>query len=130
MPANQDDTPTPLSRYSSSENVLRLDGGSNSASSVAEKTMMFELTANIKNNRNSSSPKPKTNGNSDGQRSPRFSSSPRRNNIQENKKQTNENNTSNKNLSNGDDKSSNFQDLLTQQLLANKSWSEIMDTES
>lgn len=129
MPANQDDTPTPLSRYSSSENVLRLDGGSNPSGSVAEKALAFELTANIQNSRNTS-PRPKSNGTSDGQRSPRYSSSPRRNNIQENKKQTNENNTSIKNLSNGDDKSSNFQDLITQQLLANKSWGEIMDSES
>lgn len=128
MPANQDDAPTPLSRYSSSENVLRLDGGSNSSGSVAEKAMMFELTANIQNSRNTS-PMPKSNGTSDDQRSPRFSSSPRRN-KKENKKQTNEKNSSVKNLSNGDDKSSNFQDLLTQQLLANKSWSELMDSES
>lgn len=128
MPANLDDTPTPLSRYSSSENVLRLDGGSNPSGSVAEKTMMFELTANIQNSRNGS-PRSKTNGTSDGQKSPRFSSSPRRNNTQENKKPTNENSTDIKNLSNGDDKSNNFQDLLTQQLLANKSWSELMDSE-
>lgn len=125
MPANLDDTPTPLSRYSSSE-CLRLDGGSNPSGSVAEKAMMFELTANIQNSRNGS---PRSNGTSDGQKSPRFSSSPRRNNTQANKKQTNENSTSIKNLTNEDDKSNNFQDLLTQQLLANKSWSEIMDSE-
>ncbi|XP_055299658.1 tudor and KH domain-containing protein homolog isoform X2 [Sitodiplosis mosellana] len=129
VPANQDDAPTPLSRYSSSENVLRLDGGSNPTGSVAEKAMMFELTANIQNSRNTS-PMPKSNGSSsDGQRSPRFSSSPRRNNIQK-KKATKEKNNSVKNLSNGDDKSGNFQELLTQQLLANKSWSELMDSES
>lgn len=129
MPANQDDAPTPLSRYSSSENVLRLDGGSNSSGSVAEKAMMFELTANIQNSRNTS-PMPKSNGTSDDQRSPRFSSSPRRNNSQEKKMQTKEKTGSVKNLSNGDDKSKNFQDLLAQQLLANKSWSELMDSES
>lgn len=114
VPANMDDTPTPLSRYSSSESVLRLDGGSNPVGSVAEKAMMFELTEQMQNSRKTS-PRPKSNGTSDGQKSPRFSSSPRANN---------------KNISYGDDKSNSFQDLLTQQLLENKSWGEIMDAES
>lgn len=127
LPANQDDTPTPLSRYSSSESVLRLDGGSNPSGSVAEKAMMFELTASMQNNRQS--PKPKLNGRNDGQKSPaRFSTSPRRSHHNEAQK---ESNGSIRNVTNnGDDKTTNFQDMLTQQMMTNRSWSEIMDAES
>lgn len=128
VPANQDDTPTPLSRYSSSESVLRLDGGNSSSSgSVAEKAMMFELTASMQNNR--TSPMPRTNGISDGQKSPsRFSSSPRRGDlVNDAQKQSNGNI---KNVTNGDDKTTNVQDLLTQKMLTNRSWGDIMDTES
>lgn len=120
VPANIDDTPTPLSRYSSSENVLRLDGGSNSDGSVAEKARMFELTASLQNNRNTPSPRPKSNGH----KSPmRFSSSPRRSEPE--KDIPTDTNGTIKTVSN-----SNFQDMITQQLLANKSWGEIMDTET
>lgn len=120
VPANIDDTPTPLSRYSSSESVLRLDGGSNSEGSVAEKARLFELTASLQNSRNTPSPRPKSNGH----KSPsRFLSSPRRNEPEKDTPKE-----SNGNIKNGS--SSNFQDMLTQQLLANKSWSEIMDAES
>lgn len=127
VPANQDDTPTPLSRYSSSESVLRLDGGSNPSASVAEKAMMFELTANMQSNR--LSPKPKSNGTSDGRISPaRFSSSPRRTLLNEQPKESIE---SVKNVTNGsDDKNTNFQDMLTQQMMTNRSWADIMDAES
>lgn len=116
MPSNQDDTPTPLSRYSSSESVLRLDGGS--SGSVAEKALMFELTAHIQNNRNS--PKLHPNGTNDGQRTPsRFS--PRKTLPNENLK----------NAENGtEEKSNNVQDLLTEQMLGNRSWADIMDAES
>lgn len=128
VPANQDDTPTPLSRYSSSESVLRLDGGSNPSASVAEKAMMFELTANMQNS-NRLSPKPKSNGTSDGRKSPaRFSASPRKTLANEEAK---ENKESVKTVTNGsDDKNTNFQDMLTQQLMTNRSWADIMDAES
>lgn len=116
VPSNQDDTPTPLSRYSSSENVLRLDGGS--SGSVAEKALAFELTAQIQNSRNSPC-KLQANGTSDGQRSPRFS--PRKTLSPDSEKR----------VGNGtEDKSNNVQELLTQQMLGNRSWGEIMDTES
>lgn len=130
VPANQDDTPTPLSRYSSSESVLRLDGGSNSSGSVAEKAMMFELTANMQNSRNNS-PKLKSNGIADGQKSPlRFSASPRRNLPSEAPK---ENGSVKNHTNDNDDKNTNFQDMLTQQMTngyGEKLWSEIMDAES
>lgn len=127
--ANQDDAPTPLSRYSSSESVLRLDG-SNSSGSVAEKAMMFELTANMQSSR--LSPKPRSN---DGQSSPaRHSPSPRphhQSNDSPAKTETNGNvKHSTMNGSGGDDKQTNFQDMLTQQIIANRNWGDIMDTES
>lgn len=52
VPDNHISTPKPLSRYSSSESVVRSEGGGSSSShsgSVAEKTMAFELTANLQN---------------------------------------------------------------------------------
>lgn len=118
VPSNQDDVPTPLSRYSSSENVLRLDGGS--SGSVAEKALMFELTAHIQNSRNSS-PKLQPNGKSDGQKSPsRFS--PRKTlAIDENPKIT---------VNGAENKNKNVQDMLEQQMLGNRSWGDIMDAES
>lgn len=126
VPANQDDAPTPLSRYSSSESVLRLDGVSNSSASVAEKAMMFELTANMQNNR--LSPRPKSNGLNDDRKSPsRLSPSPRKNQTIE---EQNESNGSIKNFTSDhcDDKNANFQEVLTQQM--NRSWADIMDDES
>lgn len=122
VPANQDDAPTPLSRYSSSESVVRLDGGPNTSGSVAEKAMMFELTANMQNSRYS--PKPKSNGTSDGQKSPaRFSSSPRR--TQTNDSTQKEQAT----VNSGDEKQTNFQDMLNEHIM-NRSWGDIMDSES
>lgn len=54
LPDNHsNDAPLPLSRYSSSDSVLRLDGGNSHTGSVAEKAMMFELTASLHNNSNS-----------------------------------------------------------------------------
>lgn len=126
VPANIDDTPTPLSRYSSSESVLRLDGGSSSDGSVAEKARMFELTASLQNSRNTPSPRP----NSNGHKSPsRFSSSPRKSEPEKDAQKENNGNVKNV-LIGGEEKSSNFQDMLTQQLLSNKTWAEIMDNES
>lgn len=138
VPANLDDTPTPLSRYSSSESVLRLDGSSNSSGSVAEKTMMFELTANMQSSRLSPSPKPRS---TDGQSSPtRNSPSPRPRNQSNDSpakkekknsvKQPTVNGSADDKQTNGDDKQTNFQDMLTQQIMANRNWGDIMDAES
>lgn len=129
VPANQDDAPTPLSRYSSSESVLRMDGNSNSSGSVAEKTMMFELTANMQSNR--LSPKPRS---IDGQLSParRHSPSPRPNHKSKDsaiQKETN-GNVKHSTVNGSDDKQTNFQDMLTEQMMANRNWGDIMDTES
>ena len=128
LPTNQDDAPTPLSRYSSSESVLRLDGSSNSSGSVAEKTLMFELTANMQSNR--LSPKPRSN---DGQSSPkRHSPSPRPHpqpNDSPAKKEKN-GNVKNTTMNGSDDKQTNFQDMLSHQMIANRNWGDIMDTES
>lgn len=129
VPANQDDAPTPLSRYSSSESMLRLDGSSNSSSSVAEKAMMFELTANMQSNRLSPKPRP-----IDGTSSPsRHSPSPRpHHQSNDSSVQTEKNgNAKHSTTTNGtDDKQTNFQDMLTQQMMANRNWGDIMDTES
>lgn len=128
VPANIDETPSPLSRYSSSESVLRLDGGSDPNGSVAEKARMFELTANLQNSRNTPSPNPRSNGSHSRHKSPSlFSSSPRRSEpLQDIKKDDIITNS----LSNGiEDKNSQFKDMLTQQLLANKSWADLMDGE-
>lgn len=133
VPANQDDAPTPLSRYSSSESMLRLDGGSNSSGSVAEKTMMFELTASMHSSRLSPKPRP-----IDGTSSParHHSPSPRSNNHHQNNEspvKTETNGTVKHPPVNGggsDVKQTNFQDLLTQQMMANRNWGDIMDTES
>lgn len=127
VPANQDDVPTPLSRYSSSESVLRLDGSSNSSSSVAEKTMMFELTANMQSSR--LSPKPRS---IDGQMSPaRHSPDPRPNHQNDTSIQKEKNgNVKHSTMNGSDDKQTNFQDMLTQQMIANRNWGDIMDTES
>lgn len=133
MPANLDDTPTPLSRYSSSESVVRLDGNSsNSSGSVAEKTMMFELTANMQSSR--LSPKPRT---SDGQTSPtRNSTSPRPQHQQPNgspvKKERKRKAKQQQSAVNGssDEKQTNFQDLVAQQTIGNRNWGDIMDAES
>lgn len=125
VPDNQDDVPTPLSRYSSSESVLRLDGGDTSSNgSVAEKAMMFELTAHIQNTRNS----PRSSApNGDGHRSPsKFSPSPRKQKTEKQKP-----NKAAKELNGSavaEPKAYNFQE--TQQLLMNQSWGDIMDAES
>lgn len=129
VPANQDDAPTPLSRYSSSESVLRLDGNSTSSGSVAEKAMMFELTANMQSNR--LSPKPHS---IDGQLSParRHSPSPRPNHKSNDSPIQKERNGNVKHstVNGSDDKQTNFQDMLTEQMIANRNWGDIMDTES
>lgn len=129
VPANLDDTPTPLSRYSSSESVVRLDGSSNSSGSVAEKTMMFELTANMQSSR--LSPKPRS---SDGQTSPtRNTPSPRPqhqpNDTPAKKEKKRKSKQSAVNGS-SDEKQTNFQDLVAQQTIGNRNWGDIMDAES
>lgn len=125
VPANQDDAPSPLSRYSSSESILRLDGSSNSSGSVAEKTMMFELTANMQSP-SRLSPKPQSN---DGQSSPARQQSPTpAPRTKKEKKSKAKHATTN---GSSDDKQTNFQDMLTeQQILANRNWGDIMDAES
>lgn len=132
VPTNQDDAPTPLSRYSSSESMLRLDGGSNSSGSVAEKTMMFEMTANMHSSRLSPKPRPV-----DGTSSPaRHSPSPKPNNhhhpSDDSPAKTEKNGSVKHSTINGSDdsKQTNFQDLLTQQMMVNRNWGDIMDTES
>lgn len=120
VPTNHLCVETPLSRYSSSENVLRLDGGSSNNSSVAEKAMMFELQANLQLNGGSS---PKSNhGNSNGQPLPKVKPSPRKN-RHANEKENNGNiqNMSQANESNGSNQPN---------LLGNRSWAEIMEAES
>lgn len=129
VPANLDDTPTPLSRYSSSESVVRLDGSSNSSGSVAEKAMMFELTANMQSNR--LSPKPRS---SNGQTSPaRNSPSPRphpQTNDSPAKKEKKRSAKPTTMNGNSDEKQTNFQDMVTQQTIGNRKWGDIMDAES
>lgn len=137
VPTNIDDMPSPLSRYSSSESVLRLDGGSDPNGSVAEKARMFELTANLQNSRNTPSPNPRANGYHARHKSPsEFSLSSRSNDSVQDEQNENNVNTeieyNKKNAPNGieEKNSSNFQDLLTEQLLMNKSWADLMDSES
>lgn len=113
-------TETPLQRYSSSENVLRLDGGTtNYGGSVAEKAMMFELTANLQSNGAGTSPNSKMNGSLNGQRSP--VKTPRKNR----KKGEKENNGNVQNLSHSTE-TNNAQ----RNLLGNRSWAEIMEAEA
>lgn len=145
IPDNHISTPKPLSRYSSSESVLRSDGGSSSHSgSVAEKTMMFELAASLQNdssNNGSVSPR---------QRSPAKSSSTpehkKSNGFTESCQKTNDTNIQNtlKTPSlngvtstpkaevpiTGKPDSANNNGFSAVESLANRSWSEIMEVES
>lgn len=144
VPDNHISTPKPLSRYSSSESVLRSDGGSSSHSgSVAEKAMMFELTANLQNNSSNGSISPR-------HRSPaKFSSTPEHkksngssemcqesngNNIQNTLKKSMPNqvtSTPNKELSiTTKPNNTNSNGFSAVESVANRSWSEIMEAES
>lgn len=145
VPDNHICTPKPLSRYSSSESVLRSDGGSSSHSgSVAEKALMFELTANLQNNSGS-------NGSiSPRHRSPaKFSLTPehkKSNGSSETCLESNENNILNtlkKSLPNNVTSTPNKELPITikpnntnnngfsaVESVANRSWSEIMEAES
>lgn len=126
VPLNHTDTPTPLSRYSSSDSVLRLDGSSNIVGSVAEKAMMFELTANLQ-----ASPK-KINGNNNSPiPSPKQKISPRKRRFAANTEKQTENNENIKNTANvADHKAvpSSVQDLLDD--MAKQSWSDLVEAES
>lgn len=116
--------PKPLSRYSSSDSVLRLDSGSNHSGSVAEKAMMFELTANLQNQ---NSPN-KTNGSRSPVPSPKMS--PRKKRTAAKQETPKENNENTQNVANGADNktNSNVQDMFHD--IANRSWADIMDAES
>lgn len=144
IPDNHISTPKPLSRYSSSESVLRSDGGSSTQSgSVAEKAMMFELTASLQNNGSNGSVSPR-------HRSPaKFSSTPehkKSNGFSETSQEHNGNNTPNT-LNTSPTKSvtsapkseepitskpdtANNNGFSAVESLANRSWSEIMEAES
>lgn len=125
VPMNHTDTPTPLSRYSSSDSVLRVDGSPNHVGSVAEKTLMFELTANLQ-----ASPS-KTNSSKSPSPSPKQMMSPRRKRFGTSAEKLTDNNENIQNTANvADNKAvqSNVQSLLED--IANQSWADLVEAES
>lgn len=122
---NHTDTPTPLSRYSSSDSVLRMDGGQNHVGSVAEKALMFELTANLQ-----ASPS-KTNGSKSPIPSPKQMMSPRKRRFGASVEKLSENNENIQNTANfADNKSvqSNVHNSLDD--IANQNWADLVEAES
>lgn len=119
VPMNHTEIEMPLSRYSSSENVLNVDGSPNYVGSVAEKARMFELTASL------NSPE-KSNVKRSPISSPKQPSSPRKKLFSPKSNKPKENNENTPNIANGanDKGDSMFQDI------ANRSWADIMDSES
>lgn len=123
VPMNHTDTPTPLSRYSSSDSVLRMDGSH--VGSVAEKALMFELTANLQ-----ASPS-KTNGSKSPVPSPKQMMSPRKKRFGASVEKLTENNENIQNTANVTDNKavqSNVQNLLDD--IANQSWADLVEAES
>lgn len=122
---NHMDISTPLSRYSSSDSVLRMDGSTNHVGSVAEKALMFELTANLQ-----ASPS-KTNGTISPIQSPKPTMSPRKKRFGASIEKLTENNENIQNTANvADNKTvqSNVQNLLDD--IANQSWADLVEAES
>lgn len=115
IPSNHTEVEKPLSRYSSSETILRLDGHSGS---VAEKALMFELTANLQSNQNHLD---KTNGS----KSPSPKTSPQKKRTATKPDKPQENNDNTPNVTNGTDTkvTSSVQDMVD---FATRSWSDIM----
>lgn len=125
VPMNHTDTPTPLSRYSSSDSVLRMDGSPNHVGSVAEKALMFELTANLQ-----ASPS-KTNGSKSPVPSPKQMMSPRKKRFGASVEKLTENNENIQNTANvAENKAvqSNVQNSLDD--IANQSWADLVEAES
>lgn len=123
VPTNHSGASTP-SRYSSSDNILSLD---NSASSVAEKTKMYEINNMSSQQQNNNTSPTKATNSFNGHKSPKPSSNTQK--SSENIKRQKENNGNIHNVSTeSDDK--NDSDNLRQRYLGNRSWSEIMEAES